>query len=114
MFDRRRKLLHDAVSAAGSAESFVAGQSLAAYEADRMRQLAVERLLEILGEACSRLAKEDPDFLVEIPSARLAIGLRNRVIHGYDSVDSETVYRTVTEDLPGLHAALKAMLARLA
>ncbi len=114
MTDRRRKLLHDAVTAARTAESFVAGQSLAAYSADRMRQLAVERLLEILGEACVRLAKEDPTFIIEVPAARLAIGLRNRVIHGYDSVDDETVYRTVTEDLPGLRASLEAMFARLA
>ncbi len=43
----------------------------------------------------------------------MAIGLRNRIIHGYDAVDDETVYRTVIDDLPALRTALQAELARL-
>ena len=113
MTDRRRKLLHDALTAAAVAESFVAGQTLAAYSADAMRRLAVERLLEILGEACSRLAREDAAFIVEVPGARLAVGLRNRIIHGYDAVDDETVYWTVIDDLPALRSALQTRLDAL-
>jgi uncharacterized protein YutE (UPF0331/DUF86 family) len=41
-----------------------------------------------------------------VPDIRLAIGLRNRIIHGYDAVDDELVYETVQKDLPGLRAAL--------
>jgi uncharacterized protein with HEPN domain len=48
-----------------------------------------------------------------IPGCRLAIGLRNRIIHGYDAVDDETVYRTVLEDLPALRSDLATCLARL-
>lgn len=40
-----------------------------------------------------------------IVNLKLAIDFRNRIIHGYDSVDDEIVYLTVTEDLPSLHAA---------
>lgn len=40
-----------------------------------------------------------------------AIDLRNRIIHGYDSVDDEIVYATVTDDLHGLHADLSTLLA---
>lgn len=43
----------------------------------------------------------------------MAIGLRNRIIHGYDAVDDETVYRTVIDDLLALRTALQAELARL-
>jgi len=49
-----------------------------------------------------------------VPLARLAVGLRNRIIHGYDAVDDETVYRTVVDDLPALRALLQAWLAEFA
>lgn len=71
----------------------------------------MEWQLEILGEACSRLAKEDPQLPVRVPACRLATGLRNRVIHGYDAIDDETVFRTVVHDLPALRAALADELA---
>lgn len=41
------------------------------------------------------------------------MGLRNRIIHGYDAVDDETVYRTVLDDLPALKTLLQAWLAEL-
>ncbi|WP_395704143.1 DUF86 domain-containing protein [Aquabacterium sp.] len=113
MLDRRLKLLVDAIGAMDAAMSFVAGKDLPHYEADLMLRSAVERQLEILGEACSRLAKEHASLFDEIPPSRLAVGLRNRIIHGYDAVDDETVFTTVRDDLPALHAAMSAWLDRL-
>jgi uncharacterized protein with HEPN domain len=71
-----------------------------------MLRSAVERQLEILGEACSRLDKLDANWAYTVPDIRLAIGLRNRIIHGYDAVDDAMVYETVQEDLPALRAVL--------
>ena len=51
------KLLVDALGAIDAAQDFVAGVALDAYGADKMRRSAVERQLEILGEACARLAR---------------------------------------------------------
>jgi len=113
MLDRRLKLLVDALGAIDAAVSFMAGRDLIAYEADLLLRSAVERQLEILGEACTRLAKEHPGLFEEIPAARLAVGLRNRIIHGYDAVDDETVHATVLEDLPRLRQALAAWLSAL-
>lgn len=113
MLDRRRKLLFDAIAAIDAARGFVAGIDLAGYEADLMRRSATERQLEILGEACSRLAREDADGFAQVPAARLAVALRHRIIHGYDSVDDETVYRTVNDDLPALAADLRRWLEAL-
>lgn len=48
-----------------------------------------------------------------MPSARLAVALRNRIIHGYDAVDDETVFRTVCDDLPALASSLREWLNRL-
>ncbi|WP_366557548.1 HepT-like ribonuclease domain-containing protein [Rhodoferax sp.] len=50
-----------------------------------MRRSAVERQLEILGEACARLAKLEPALIGSVINLKLAIDLRNRIIHGYDS-----------------------------
>jgi len=111
MTDKTPKLLVDALGAIDSAREFVADISLAQYCADKMRRSAVERQLEILGEACSRLAKLEPALIELVANLKLAIDLRNRIIHGYDSVDDEIVYFTVTDDLKGLHTELSQLLA---
>ena len=101
MTDTKRtpKLLIDALGAIVSAREFMARCSLDVYIADKMRRSAVERQLEILGEACSRLAKLEPSLIESVANLKLAIDLRTRIIHGYDSVDDEIVYLTVTGDL---------------
>ena len=76
-----------------------------------MRRSAVERQLEIVGEACARLARMEPALIESVANLKLAIDLRNRIIHGYDSVDDEIVYFTVVEDLPSLRLDLTQLLA---
>lgn len=78
---------------------------------DKMRRSAVERQLEILGEACARLARIEVTLVEQVPNLKLAIDLRNRIIHGYDAVDDEIVYLTVSEDLDSLKVDLAAHLA---
>lgn len=110
MTDRAPKLLLDAINAIDAAMEFVGSASLEQYLKDRMRRSAVERQLEILGEAGSRLAKLEPPLLERLTGLKLAIGLRHRIIHGYDAVDDEIVFQTVQEDLPGLRLELSALL----
>ena len=113
MRERRPKLLVDALAAIDAASIFAQGQSLESYEANLMLRSAVERQLEILGEACARLVHEDSEMLELVPAARLVIGLRNRIIHDYDAVDDETVFRTVSDDLPAMRLQLQVALARI-
>jgi uncharacterized protein with HEPN domain len=110
MTDKTPKLLVDALEAIEAAREFVANITLTAYAEDKMRRSAVERQLEILGEACSRLAKLEPSLADEVVNLKLAIDLRNRIIHGYDSVDDEIVYFTVQDDLDELRADLSKLL----
>jgi uncharacterized protein with HEPN domain len=110
MTDKTPKLLVDALGAIDAAQEFVLGCSLVAYNADKMRRSAVERQLEILGEACSRLAKLEPSLIGAVANLKLAIDLRNRIIHGYDSVDDEIVYLTVMDDLDDLKLDLTKLL----
>ena len=111
MSGRSLKLLLDAASAIAAAQSFVAEATIAQYLANHMLRSAVERQLEILGEASSQLVKLDPIWVERIPDLRLAIGLRNRIIHTYDGIDDDMVLETVKTDLPGLQLAIAAYLS---
>jgi uncharacterized protein with HEPN domain len=103
---REAKLLVDAISAIDAALEFMGSSNLAAYRANRMLRSAVERQLEILGEACNQLDKLDATWREKLPDLKLAIGLRNRIIHVYDGVDHDIVFETVQIDLPGLRQSL--------
>jgi uncharacterized protein with HEPN domain len=72
--------------------------------------LALVRLLEIVGEAASRISPALCACHPEIPWPQI-ISLRNRLIHGYDSVDFDIMWQIITADLPPLILALEAILA---
>src|SRR5260221_12228085 len=61
---------------------------------------AVERELEIIGEATQRVLKLQPD--IRISYARLIIDLRNKVIHAYDVVDDTIIWKIISKDIPVL------------
>jgi uncharacterized protein with HEPN domain len=71
---------------------------------DRTRQLALTRLVEIVGEAANRVSYATRQAHPEIPWRQI-INMRNRLIHGYDVIDYDLLWDTVTTDLPPLVAA---------
>jgi uncharacterized protein with HEPN domain len=73
-------------------------------------QLGLTRLVEIIGEAGARVSNAGRARYADIPW-RVIIGMRNRLIHGYDVVDLNMLRDTVTDDLPPLIAQLEAALA---
>ena len=81
-----QKYLYDVLNAIEEVEAFFDGQPkmFGNFQHDILRQRAVERNVEIMGEAINRILKINPDF--PLPNARAIINTRNRVIHGYDSV----------------------------
>jgi len=79
-------------------------------ESDELYSLAMARLLEILGEAASRVSKARQSRHTEIPWAQI-VGLRNRLIHGYDTIDPDIVWKILTQDLPVLIESLERILA---
>ncbi len=113
MTNRLPKHLFDALTAVRLARQFSTHVSFAEYEANALVRSAVERQLEILGEACQRMAQIDPDIRVRLPEIAFAIGLRNRIIHGYDRIENAVVYDTLTQDLPLLAERLSVELAKL-
>ena len=93
---------------------YTRGKSLSAFAADEQLQDAVIRNLEIIGEAARNIETHAPDFARQhggIPWAAL-YAMRNRVAHGYWSVDWAVVWQVIQRDLPDLETQLRA-LARL-
>ena len=72
------------------------------------KRRAVERELEIIGEAVSSLLKLNPN--IPITYARLMVDLRNKVIHAYDSVNHTIIWKIIMKDLPVLDKEVKDLL----
>jgi uncharacterized protein with HEPN domain len=68
---------------------------------------AVERNLEIIGEAMNRILKEDP--IIPIEEAYRIVGLRNQIIHGYDSISDENIWAILVNHLPKLRNEIEAL-----
>jgi uncharacterized protein with HEPN domain len=95
-----KKLLLDVREAGESILQHTAGRSLAEYSADRFFRRAVEREFEIIAEALKRIEQLDPTTAARIPELRRIVDFRNRIIHGYDTVDDAVVWGVVQKHLP--------------
>lgn len=95
-------LLWDALRAARAVQTFVAGKRFEQYRSDDMLSSAVERKLEIVGEALNQLRKVDPALAAQLPELAAAVGLRNVLIHGYASVDHRLVWDVAAHHVPQL------------
>jgi uncharacterized protein with HEPN domain len=78
------------------------------YRNDLKTKRAVERNLEIIGEAIKRILDKDSRF--EISNSKKIIGLRNRIIHGYDNISDELIWGIIINDLPKLKFEIQAFL----
>jgi len=105
-----RELLYDVKEACGAIREFCAGHNAADYSRDRMLRSACERQFEIVGEAMSRLRDRHPATFAQIELGREIIAFRNRLIHGYDSVDSEIVWDVIQHKLPALDRRVAELL----
>ncbi len=85
------------------------GRARADLDANRSFDLAITRLLEIIGEAAARVTQAVRDRYSQIPWSAIA-GLRNRLIHGYDEVDFDVLWDVVQYDLPALVVELEKVL----
>ena len=84
------------------------GLSRHAYDDDENLRLALTHLVQVIGEAARQVSQEFARAHPEIPWADI-IGMRHKVVHDYLGVDEDIVWQVVTEDLPGLVAAIVAL-----
>jgi uncharacterized protein with HEPN domain len=87
------------------------GKTRADLDVDRKLNLALVRLLEIIGEAAARVSVAGQQTLPQVPWSAI-IGLRNRLIHGYDEVDLDILWDIIQVDLPPLVAQLQQPLSQ--
>jgi len=78
------------------------------YENDLRTRRAVERNIEIIGEALSRILSKNSE--IHISNARKIVDTRNRIIHGYDSVSDEIIWGIVINHLPLLQSEVQTLL----
>jgi len=91
---------------AREAVTMARGKTRQDLDADRKLNLALVRLLEIVGEAASRTTLEERNRYPSVPWAQIS-ALRNRLIHGYDSIDFDVLWQIVSDDLPQLIAQIE-------
>ena len=95
--------------AANEALFFTQGKTRNSLEHERMLLLSLVRLVEVIGEAASRISPEKQKQITQIPWPQI-ISMRNRLIHNYYEVDVDILWKTVTEDLPPLVTILEQVL----
>jgi uncharacterized protein with HEPN domain len=92
---------------------FVGGRGLEAYLADDQCQSAVERQLEVAGDALGQLRKVSPEWFVKIPEGDVVVGFRNVLAHGYAMLDHRRVFQIASERAPELLTVLQGLLAQM-
>lgn len=104
------KRLQDALEAITAIEGFISSHSVEDFLNSDMLQAAVERKLEIIGEALKKAAEADDEIATVVPELKQIIATRNRIIHVYDNVDHLILWDVVQSQLPGLKIRLQAAL----
>jgi uncharacterized protein with HEPN domain len=102
--------LFDISNAIAEIESFFSNipKEFATYKNDLRTRRAVERNIEIIGEALSRILTKDPE--INISNSRKIVDTRNRIINGYDSVSDEIIWGIVITHLPLLQIEVQSLI----
>ena len=109
MEDEIKKNLFDILTCISSIDEHLQGKrDYNLYISNNTIRRAVERELEIIGEAMSRLLNQKPD--IEISYARIIVDLRNKVIHAYDAVNNDSIWKIIVKDIPVLKIEVESLL----
>lgn len=81
------------------------------FQSDLKTRKAVERNIEIIGEAVNRILKQD--ISITITNAKRIVGTRNRLAHEYDSISVEIIWTIVTKELPSLKEEVNMLLKHI-
>jgi uncharacterized protein with HEPN domain len=105
------KYLEDIRLAIADVYSYLEGKrTFEEFSKNRMLKQAIERNLEIIGEATNNLLKVKPE--IEITNARRIVNLRNLLIHAYDSINDTELWAIVINNLPVLKLEVETLLSR--
>lgn len=107
--EERLRLLH-IIERIDTVQSWVRDVTLADFLANQMMHDAASLAIMVIGETSTRLLPNTKDAMREIPWGDMT-GLRNRIAHGYATVDHRRVWQIIHNDLPALKAACQRLLA---
>lgn len=102
---RLRHMLDHAIEAVELCE----GKTRADLDASRLLNLALVRLIEVVGEAANRVSGARRERHPGIPWREI-VSMRNRIVHGYDEVDFDILWAVIRDDLPALIRRIEAAL----
>ena len=103
--------VHHMLDHAREAVEMIRGRSRSDLDTDRMLNLALVRLMEVVGEAATRIPQEFRLRHADVPWRDVA-DLRNRLIHGYDAVNFDILWTILENDFPPLITKLEAILEK--
>ena len=106
-----RDLLFDILVAARRISDFVAGYEYDGFLRDERTRWAVESQFIVIGEAARNVSDEFRNSHPEVPWREM-IGMRNRIAHGYTSIDWQIVWQTSVERVPFLAAHIETLIGR--
>jgi len=109
--DKDSAYLWDMLDAARTIAQFTSGLTIERYLKDRQLQLAIERLLEIIGEAANRVSSDFQQNYPEIPWRKI-IGQRNVIAHEYGEIKQERIWTVVSSNIPGLIEKLEPLVRK--
>lgn len=109
-----RAHIQDCLNMCEEIRVFTKGITYQQFIVDILVRRACERCFSILGEALNRLRKDRPDYAQRIESFHDIIGFRNRIVHGYDTIDYGVVWTAITEGIPRFQEVIRPLLLELA
>jgi uncharacterized protein with HEPN domain len=114
MDERILKWLYDIKFCIDEIDNFFIGEekNYFLYKQNLMRKRAVERNLEIIGEAVNRIITRDNSYIEKVSNSKSIIGLRNHVIHAYDNISDENIWSILVNHLPKLKTEVENLLAQ--
>jgi uncharacterized protein with HEPN domain len=102
-------LLRDMLAHARLAVAAVADKKRGDLDSDFVLAAALERFIEVIGEAASKVSTATRARAPRIPWREI-VGMRNRLVHGYSSVDHDIVWDVISGDLAEVIGALEDLL----
>lgn len=104
-----QKLLYDIHNAILKIEQYLADcKKFEDYEKNIMLQQAVERNIEIIGEAVNNLLKISDEIFIN--NARKIVNTRNKLIHGYDDIENSEIWAIIVNHIPVLRKEVETLL----
>lgn len=108
----REKYLYDMLNSCSFLVELTADENFDRFIQDRVFRRAIERELQIVGEALMQLKSLDSTMVTQISDHERIIGFRHVLVHGYDAIDPDIVWFVVKEKIPILRGELEVLLGK--